>query len=95
MRWVLVVLSFIVGTAKADLLFRDGGHLGCVYRFESNARDVRATVRQQAVIERAGVWAADFYADTLLQAIDVEFKRSPLRFWLVTFKEPITGEIYL
>jgi hypothetical protein len=92
MHRVLIALLLILGTAKADLLFRDGGHRDRAFRFESNARDVQATVRQKAVVERADTWAREFCGDQLLQAIDVEFKRSPLRYWLVTFSEPLTGE---
>jgi hypothetical protein len=93
MRRFLIIVLFIVGSAKADILFRDE-HRGYVYRFETNTREVRATVRQKAVIERANAWAEDFYADELLQATDIHFKRSPLRFWLVTFKEPMMGETF-
>ena len=39
-------------------------------------------------------WATNFYRDKSLEFARLKFKIEPLRFWLVTFKEPDTGEVF-
>ena len=81
----------VVYSAKADVLFRDEapGHL---YVFESDRKDVEATVSRDRVIELASEWAADFYDDESLEIEDIDLRIEPLRFWLITFKKPETDE---
>jgi hypothetical protein len=59
------------------VLFRDE-HQGHPYVFESDRRDVEATVTQDEVIELATDWAASFYEDESLEVADTELRIEPL-----------------
>jgi hypothetical protein len=91
MRHALICLLLVMCSAKAEVLFSDEGK-GHGYIFESDQRDVEATVSRDHVIELASTWAAGFYDDYSLDVADVEIRIDPLRSWLVTFKKPGTDE---
>ena len=55
-------------------------------------RNVEGTASRDQVIELTSEWAADFYDDESLEIEDVELRTEPIRFWLITFKKPETGE---
>ena len=91
MRHALICLLLVVCSAKADLLFSDAhqrhGHI-----FESDLKDVEATISQDKALELATDWAASFYEDDFLAVTDIEFRIDPLRFWLVTFRKTAAEE---
>ena len=93
MRRTLVFLLLVVHSAKTDVLFRDE-HQGHQYVFESDHKDVEATVSQDEALELATDWAVSFYDDDSLEAANIEFRINPLRYWLVTFKDPGTDESF-
>jgi hypothetical protein len=90
---ILIFLLLVTYSAKADLLFRDE-HREREYIFESDRQDVAATIAQDEALELATGWAVDFYDDDLLEPADIEFRTEPLRYWLVTLKEPGTDESF-
>src|SRR5215470_4246519 len=93
MRRTLICLFLAICSAKADVLFRDEGQ-GHGYSFESDEKNVEATVTRNEVIELASDWAASFYEDDSLEFVDIETRIEPVRFWLVTFKKTGTDEVF-
>jgi len=92
MRHALICLLLtVVCSVKADVLFRDDRQ-GHGYIFESDRKDIEATVSQDEALDLAIDWAMSFYEDESLEVADIEFRIEPLRFWLVTFKK--TDEIF-
>ena len=93
MRRILICLLLAISSTKADVLFRDqqDGH---GFRFESDRKDVQATVTRQEVVELALYWAMKFYRDRSLEVVGLRFENDPLNFWLVTFKKLETKEVF-
>jgi hypothetical protein len=93
MRRTLICLLLAISSTKGDVLFRDqeGGH---GFRFESERKDVQATVTRLEVVELALYWAMKFYRDRSLEVVGLRFENDPLRFWLVTFKKLGTDEVF-
>jgi hypothetical protein len=79
--------------ARAIDLFRDD-HADRSYRFESDAKEVTATISEADAIPEANKWAARFYNDPFIQFESIEFKTAPTRFWLVTFRHSDTGKTF-
>jgi prephenate dehydratase len=85
---------FILGcSACAGELFRDQ-HEGRIFRFESNQAEVQATATQAEIVAVANAWAPDFYGFDTLESIDSELKTTPIRFWLVTFRDKENKETF-
>jgi hypothetical protein len=93
MRWILLCFLISISPARANELFRDD-HLDRVYVFESDAKDVIATISRDDVIKKANKWAARFYNEPFIQFESIEFKTAPTRFWLVTFRHSDTGKTF-
>jgi hypothetical protein len=93
MRRTLICLLLAISSTKADVLFRDHQE-GDGFRFESERKDVQATVTHQEVVELALYWAMKFYRDRSLEVIGLRFETDPLRFWLVTLKKLGANETF-
>ena len=94
MRQALICLLLtVVYSAKADVLFRDE-HKGHGFIFESDRKDIEATVSQDEALQLAIDWAMSFYGDESLEVADIEFRIEPIRFWLVTLRKPGTDEAF-
>ena len=92
MRHALICLLLtVVYSAKADVLFRDE-HKGHGFIFESDRKDIEATVSQDEALDLAIDWAMSFYEDESLEVADVEIRIESIRFWLVTFTKAGTDE---
>ena len=76
MRRTLICLLLAISSTKADVLFRDqqDGH---GFRFESDRKDVQATVTRQEVVELALYWAMKFYRDRSLEVVGLRFENDP------------------
>jgi hypothetical protein len=93
MRWIFPCLLLFTSPARAVELLRDD-HFDCSYVFESEAKDVIATVTRADVIRRANEWAARFYKNSFIQFERIEFRTTPTRFWLVAFGHSDTGKTF-
>jgi hypothetical protein len=93
MRPLVCLLIFAAMSANATELFRDD-HPDRYSVFESDAKDVIATITRDDVIKKANKWAARFYNDPFIQFGRVEFRMTPTRFWLVTFQHSDTGKSF-
>jgi hypothetical protein len=90
---IFIFLLLVIYSANGDVLFRDEGQgHGCI--FESDQKDIEATVSRDEAIELATEWAASFHEDESLEVTDIEFRIDPLRFWLVMFKKVGTDEAF-
>jgi hypothetical protein len=65
MRWILFCLLLFTLPAGAIELFRDD-HPRRSYVFESDAKEVTATINRDDVIKKANEWAARFYNDPFI-----------------------------
>ena len=74
MCWIL--LSTLA--ARANELFRDN-HLDRSSVFESDAKEVTATISEADAILAANKWAARLYKDPLIQFQKIEFRTMPKR----------------
>jgi hypothetical protein len=90
MRSLVCLLIFAAMSANATELFRDD-HLDRYYGFESDGKDVIATISRDEVIKKANEWTARFYNDLFIQFERIEFRMTPTRFWLVTFSTRTPG----
>jgi hypothetical protein len=93
MRWILLGLLICTLPTRATELFRDD-HADRSYVFESDTKDVIATISRDDVIKRANEWAARFYKDPFIQFERIEFRTIPMRFWLVTFRHSDTEKTF-
>jgi hypothetical protein len=93
MRRILICLLLAISSTKADVLFRDQQEKHG-FRFESDRKDVQATVTRQEVVELVLYWAMKFYQDRSLEVVGLRFETDPLHFWPVTFKKLGTNEVF-
>jgi hypothetical protein len=98
MRYLAAVFMFmLVGSAIAAKLFRyrgaadDGGTLE--YIFETDQRDVPATVTKDKVAEIAAEFMATFYQVQVGALETQELRTAPTPFWLVCFSDTIEGRL--
>jgi hypothetical protein len=74
MRWILLSLLLSTLADRANELFRDN-HLDRSSVFESDAKEVTATISEADAILAANKWAARLYKDPLIQFETIEFGR--------------------
>jgi hypothetical protein len=82
LRLLLIFLIPSVPVQAVELL-RDG-HGSEEYVFEADQTEMTATVDAAGATIRATDWAVHFYED-LLHVENCEFRKRPIRFWLVSF----------
>jgi hypothetical protein len=82
---VRLLLFFLIPSipVQAVEILRDR-HRGEEYVFESSQAEITATVDAAGATVRATDWATHFY-DDLLNIVNCEFRKEPIRFWLVGF----------
>jgi hypothetical protein len=82
LRLLLLFLTLSIPVQAAELL-RDR-HGSEEYVFEADQTEMIATVDAAGATVRATEWPVHFY-EALLHVENCEFRKRPIRFWLVTF----------
>jgi hypothetical protein len=93
MCWIIICLLLFTLPARATELFYDD-HRDRSYIFESEAKDVVASISRDDAIKKANEWAARFYKDPFIQFERIEFRIEPMRFWFVRFRHSDTGKAF-